>query len=192
MLKSEIRILGFDDGPFDFDTKSVIVVGAISRGGKYTDGILKTDVRVDGTDATEKIARLINKSRHKRQLRVVMFDGITLGGFNIVDLKKLHELTELPIIAINRKIPDLKKVRSALRRFKDYKKRWQMIENAGVIKECRLKNKKKVYYQNVGIDDDEAEDVILLSSTRSDIPEPLRIAHLIATGVIKGESAGRA
>ena len=191
-MKSEVRILGFDDGAFVSRSGALVpVIGVIFRGGKFLDGALKTEVKVDGKDATEKIAKLINSTRHKQQLKVIMFDGITLGGFNIVDIKKLHEKIKLPIIIINRKIPNLKKVEKALRNFKDFKERWRSILNAGEIKECRIKDK-KVYYQSIGLEDKEVMEIINLSSTRSFIPEPLRVAHIIATAVVKGESSGRA
>jgi len=193
MFKPEIRILGFDDSPFKRTDKKVAIIGVVYRGGSFLDVVLKSEVAVDGLDATEKLAKLINKSRHKPQLKVLMFDGITLGGFNIIDIKKLHKQTELPVIIINRKHPDLDSVREALENnFDDFKKRWNMILNAGKIKVCNLKNGKKVYYQAVGMEDEEAEEIIQLSSTHSDIPEPLRVAHLIATALIKGESSGRA
>jgi len=193
MFKPEIRILGFDDSPFKRTDKKVAVMGVIYRGGSFLDVVLKSEVAVDGLDATEKLAKLVNKSRHKPQLKVLMFDGITLGGFNIIDIKKLHKQTELPVIVINRRHPDLDSVQKALENnFKDFKKRWGMILNAGKIKVCNLKNGKKVCYQTVGMEDGEAEEVIQLSSTHSDIPEPLRVAHLIAAAIIKGESSGRA
>lgn len=193
MFKPEIRILGFDDSPFKRTDKKVSVIGVVYRGGNFLDVVLKTEVSVDGLDATDKLIKLLNKSRHKPQLKVLMFDGITLGGFNIVDIKKLYNKTGLPIIVINRKHPDLDSVQEALENnFKDFKKRWSMILNAGKIKFCNLENGKKVYYQNTGMEGEEAEEVIRLSSTHSDIPEPLRVAHLIATAIIKGESSGRA
>lgn len=193
MFKSEIRILGFDDGPFTPRSKeSVPVIGVIFRGGNFLDGVLRTEVTVDGTDATLKIIKLINTTRHKQQLRVVMFDGITVGGFNVVDISQVCEKTGLPVMVINRKHPDIKKVKNALKHFDDFEKRWKMIENAGKIKVCDLGEKKKVYYQAVGLNDEEAEEIIQLSSTRSFIPEPLRVAHLIVTAVVKGESGGRA
>lgn len=192
MLKSEIRILGFDDGAFTAKSKKLVpVIGVIFRGGKFLDGALKTEVKVDGIDATEKITKLINSTRHKQQLKVIMFDGITLAGFNIVDIKKLYEETGLPVIVINRKMPDLKSVRRALKNFKDFKARWKVIQNAGKIKRCRLKDR-NIYYQSVGLSDADTREIIELSSTRSYIPEPLRVAHLIATAVVKGESGGRA
>jgi endonuclease V-like protein UPF0215 family len=193
MLKSEIRILGFDDGAFIPKSRNFVpVIGVIFRGGKFLDGALKTEVTVDGMDATEKIVKLINSSRHKQQLKVIMFDGITLGGFNVVDVKELNKETKLPVIVINRKRPDLKKVKTALKNFDDFEARWRAIENAGEIKECYVKEFKKIYYQNIGIDDAMTREVIKLSCTRSFIPEPLRVAHLIATAVVRGESYGRA
>lgn len=192
MFKTEIRILGFDDSPFDADDKAVAVIGVIYRGGNFLDGILKTEVAVDGLDATDKLIKLINSTRHKQQLKVLMLDGITLGGFNLVDIKELNEKTRLPVIVINRKHPNLKDVQKALKNFKDYKKRWKIVMRAGKIKTCSLRNDKKVYYQAVGLTDDETEEIIQLSCTHSQIPEALRVAHLIATAVVKGESGGRA
>lgn len=193
-IKREIRVLGFDDAAFEHGSagKSVPVVGVIFRGGDFIDGMLRTDITIDGTDATDKLIERINSSRHKQQLRIVMFDGITLGGFNIVDIHELHERTGLPVIVINRKMPNLANVQKALKNFKDYKNRWALIEKAGALKPCSLKGGKKVYYQSVGLSDENAEDMIILSTTRSFIPEPLRVAHLIATAVVKGESSGRA
>ncbi|OYT42483.1 MAG: hypothetical protein B6U78_01120 [Candidatus Aenigmarchaeota archaeon ex4484_224] len=193
MIKKEIRILGIDDGPFSRNQKEVIVVGVVIRGNSWIDGILRTYVKVDGLDATKKIAEMVNKSNHKKQLKVVMLDGITLGGFNLVDIKELHEKIELPIIVINRKMPDLKKVREALEKhFKDFKKRWKIIQNAGEIKKFISIKNKPIFYQVVGMDDEKAKEIINLSIGKSDIPEALRIAHLIATGIVLGESRGRA
>jgi len=193
MLKSEIRILGFDDGAFEAkSSQPVPVIGVIYRGGKILDGALKTEVAVDGTEATEKLVKLINSTRHKQQLKVIMFDGITVAGFNMIDIKEIHEKTNIPVIVINRKMPDLKSVKNALKRFDDFENRWKTVEDAGEIKECYVKDFKKVYFQHIGMDEETAKEVIKLSSTRGFIPEPLRVAHLIATAVVKGESYGRA
>lgn len=186
-IKKEIRIVGIDDGFFNEAEKYVIVVGTIFRGGLYMDGLLSTYVEVDGLDGTEKIANMINSSRHKKQLKVIMLDGITLAGFNMIDIKELYEKTGIPIIVINRKLPNLEKIKKALENFHDYEKRLKIIENAGPIKKFS-----KIYYQSIGIEEEKTKEVISISSTRSYIPEPLRVAHLIATGISKGESKGRA
>jgi endonuclease V-like protein UPF0215 family len=179
MIKKEIRIVGFDDAAFLPKSNQLVpVIGLIYRGGEFPDGALRTDVEVDGTDATEKIINLINSSRHKQQLKVIMFDGITLAGFNVLDIKEIYEKTGLPVIVINRKLPN-------------FEKRWKCIQNAGEIRSCKVKDG-KVYYQVVGLSDEETKAIINLSSTRSYIPEPLRVAHIIATAIVRGESYGHA
>lgn len=193
-MKQEIRILGFDDAAFEFKSagKTVPVIGVIYRGGNFIDGMLRIDVTIDGMDATDKLIERINTTRHRQQLKVIMFDGVTLGGFNIVDVRKLHEETSLPIIIVNRKTPDLDAVKKALKRFDDFEKRWQSIKNAGKIKTYAFKKGKNIYYQSIGLEDEDAEKILSLSSTHGFIPEPLRVAHIIATAVVRGESAGRA
>ncbi|MBI3412836.1 MAG: DUF99 family protein [Candidatus Aenigmarchaeota archaeon] len=190
-LKPEIRIIGWDDAPFDKNDKTVPVFGAIFRGGFWMDGLLSAKVRIDGDDSTKKISSSINKARHKNQLRIIMLDGITFGGFNVVDIEKLHEQTGMGVIAISRKMPEFEKIKKALDNVKDGKKKWILVEKAGIPSEMRI-NGRSIYYQACGINRKDAEDVIKLSSTRALIPEPLRIAHLIASGVVKGESYGRA
>jgi endonuclease V-like protein UPF0215 family len=193
MFKEEIRIIGFDDGSFESKLdSSVPVVGIIYRGGKFLDGMLKTDVTVDGLDSTEKMIKMINSSRHKQQLKIIMIDGLTFGGFNLIDIKKLYKETGLPVIVINRKHPDIKKVIKALRMFKDYNTRLKILKNAGKVKFHTLPNKEKVYYQSSGLSSHEVKEIINLSTTHSFIPEPLRVAHIIATAIVKGESKGRA
>lgn len=193
MLKSEIRIVGFDDGPFSGRRGRVAVIGVIYRGGNFLDGILRTNVKVDGLDSTEKLIDVINESRHKKELKIIMTDGLTLGGFNLIDVKSLHRKTGLPVIVVNRKHPNLKEVRSALKNnFRDFEKRWKIIRNAGKIKETQLRNGTKIFYQNIGISDEDAEDAIAISCSHGQIPEALRVAHLIVTAIVRGESFGRA
>jgi endonuclease V-like protein UPF0215 family len=136
---------------------------------------------------------MIRKSRHYCQIRVVMLDGITYGGFNVVDIERLYRETGIPVIVVMRSLPDFQKIRSALEYFPDGKERWIIIERAGKIEEIAgEKERGPVYIQKKGIGLVSVEKIIRLTSIRSNIPEPLRIAHLIATGIILGESRGKA
>jgi endonuclease V-like protein UPF0215 family len=190
-IKKEIRILAWDDGPFEFKSKGKdILVGVIFRGGQFLDGMLKTEVDIDGTDATEKIIEKILKTKHK-DIRVIMLDGITVAGFNTVDIKEIYKKTNLPVIVVNRKKPDLEKFISSLKRMPKSNKRLKAVENAGPIFWAKVKNK-RICFQCYGISKDNASKIIKETSTMSLIPEPLRVAHLIATGFILGESVGRA
>ncbi len=182
-IKPEIRILGVDDGKFNPHTKgNVIVVGVLLRGGGSLDGTMHTFIAIDGMDATEKIAEMINGSRHHRQMRVVMLNGITFGGFNIVDIKRLNSLTNLPIIAITPNKPDLQSIHGALEHVSQTEERWRMVMEAGEINEIICKGA-KLYIGLAGIDLADALRIVELTSTRGCFPEPLRVAHLVASGI---------
>jgi hypothetical protein len=45
--------------------------------------------------------------------------------------------------------------------------------------------------QLAGLTKDKAEEFIKLTTKNADIPEPLRIAHIIASGIVRGESYGK-
>jgi len=191
IIKKEIRILAWDDGPFEFKSKGKdILIGTIYRGGQFLDGMLKTEVDIDGEDATEKIIEKTLKTRHK-DLRVMMLDGITFAGFNTVDIKEIYEKTHLPVIVINRKKPNLEKFIETLKLMPHAEKRLEAVKNAGPIYWVSIKNK-RICFQCYGIKESDAEEIIKTTSTMSLIPEPLRAAHLIANGFVLGESVGRA
>lgn len=182
-IKSEIRVLGLDDGKFVPHTKGdAIVVGAVFRGGYWLDGVMHTRIAIDGFDATEKIASMINGSPHCKQLRLVMLSGTTFAGFNVVDIKKLNLTTNLPVIALTRDKPDLDAIHKAIYNLPKCEERWKMILEAGEIHELCCRGK-KIYMELAGISLADAEEIVKLTSTRSSFPEPLRAAHLIASGI---------
>jgi endonuclease V-like protein UPF0215 family len=125
---------------------------------------------------------MIKASRHYRQLRVIMLNGITFGGFNIVDIKKLNSLTNLPIMALTNAKPDLQSIHDALKHVSEAEERWRMVLEAGEINEIICKGA-KLYMGLAGIDLADALRVVELTATRGCLPEPLRIAHLVASGI---------
>ena len=185
VIKPEIRILGVDDGAFIPRMKSlVLVVGVVFRGGYWLDGIMHTRIKIDGFDATSKIASMIINSPHWKQLRVIMLNGITFAGFNVVDIKKLYSKTKLPVIAVTREKPDFAEIRKALTHLPKSEQRWKAILDADAFFEVSTRSKsEKIYVQVCGILEEDARKILKLTSTRSNIPEALRVAHLIASGV---------
>ncbi len=188
-VKPEIRVLGVDDGVFVPHSKGVAtVVGVVYRGGYWLDGVMRTEVEIDGMDATEKIMSMITTSPHYDQLRVVMLNGVTFAGFNMVDIKKLFERVRLPVITVTREKPDLDDIRRALRNLPEYENRLEAMENAGKLIEVHTRDAEQaVYVQIVGISEKDAEKILKSTSTRSNIPEALRVAHIIASGLTRSK-----
>ncbi len=197
-MKKEIRILGIDDAPFNRESDgSVLVVGVVLRGSSYMDVVLSSSVEVDGIDATQKIIKLVNDSRTKDQLRCIMLDGIALAGFNVVNINALHKATGLPVVVFIKSMPDLAAIRKALANLDDGEDRMKLIGAAGKIHECEIENKAvgregKIYFQIAGTDAETACEILKLTCQHGLVPEPLRVAHIIAQGITFGESKGRA
>ena len=185
MIKPEIRVLGIDDGAFIPHVKGQVpVIGVVFRGGYWLDGVMHTEIAVDGFDATEKISAMVTSSPHYKQVRVIMLSGITFAGFNVVDVESLYGTTRLPVITVTREKPDLAEVRKALQNLPRSEERWEAILKAGEPGEVSTRNAEaKVYVQTVGISKEDAQKILRLTSTRSNIPEALRVAHLIASGI---------
>jgi len=190
-MKKEIRILGIDDAPFIFSDKYTTIIGIVMRGGSYLECVLSSKVTIDGTDSTSICQNMIQRSKHRDQLRAVMLDGIALGGFNIIDIRALHQELEIPIITVTRDEPDFDKIKLALRKkFFDWRERWELIQEEKMHELPTKYN--PIYIQCVGISLQAAKDIIKLSTIRGVLPEPIRVAHLIASGVTRGESHGKA
>jgi len=190
-MKKEIRLLGIDDSPFTFNEKYTRIFGVVMRGGNYLECVLSSQISVDGDDSTSIVRDMIENTRHKMQIKAILLDGIALGGFNVIDIEKIYKDTKIPIITITRDKPDFDKIKTALKKnFQDWKKRWNLV-NKGKLHEVKTSHN-PIYIKFMGLSIDEAKEIIKLSTIRGVVPEPIRVAHLIASGVTRGESYGKA
>ena len=182
------HVVGFDDAPFDRHHRGdVLVVGAVFAGGRL-DGVLSCKVRRDGANATRAIGECVRFSRFYPQLHAVLLQGIAFAGFNVVDLHALHETLRMPVLVVSRKKPNLTAISSALLdHVRGGARKWKLIQQAGPMEGmCGL------YVQRAGISAADARTLLDRAIVHSAMPEPLRAAHLIAGGVTRGHSGGRA
>jgi endonuclease V-like protein UPF0215 family len=171
--------IGLDDGPFLPEHRGdVDLVGAVCSGARL-DGVLRTRVRRDGANATARIAALIEASPYSGHIRLVLLQGIAVAGFNVVDIHGLSERLALPVVAVSRRRPDLGAILRALtRKVPGGRTKWRLIERAGEPREAA-----GVWLQCAGIGLAEATAAVARLAVNGRIPEPLRLAHLIASGI---------
>ncbi len=188
MVRRFESVIGFDDSPFPRYYKGDIrVIGTVYTGLRL-DGIISGHIRKDGANATDNLALLIRGSKFASQIKLVMLQGIALGGFNVVDIHRLLDILGIPVLVVTRKAPDLKSIKAALLGgVAGGARKWKLIERAGEIEPVA-----GVFVQRAGLTLREAAQVIERFAVGGRIPEPLRVAHLIAGGVSQGQSRGRA
>ncbi|MHA1796880.1 MAG: endonuclease dU [Candidatus Helarchaeota archaeon] len=176
-------MLGIDDGPFKPRSKETAkIIGVVYRGNDLLEGVIQDDISVDGSDATKKIITLVKQSKFYEALKVIMLYGITVAGFNVIDPKKLFEELKLPIITIIEKMPDLDSIREALSYLEDGEEKWKIIKNNSNFIEFSFHNyAHPIYFTVVGMSEDDTRQIIKFSIKTGRIPEPIRVAHIIAS-----------
>lgn len=182
-----VRAVGFDDGP----PTQTVTVG--SRGFKASlVGVWFTGLRVvqvcfdavqvDGLDITDVIIRLLSGKRTD----VIFLSGVSFAGFNIVDAKRIFRTVHVPVIIVSRDKPDNSSVKRALRKhFEDWRIRWNYVRAVGKIHSFAPKAAEpSLYFEAVGISGVKAKSLIHSYCATSRVPEPIRVAGILAKGLV--------
>ena len=138
-------------------------------------------IQVDGRDANNVLASLLSPLT----FHVILLSGISFGGFNLVDISQLARRMRLPVIAIIGEKPDNASVRKALRaHFGDWKERWDIVRATGELHSTKpLPDEPKLYFEVRGATPEFAKRVITSTAAISRLPEPIRVARILARGL---------
>ena len=182
------NVVGFDDAPFSPSHRGdVRLIGAVFCRTRL-DGVLCSKVRRDGANATQRLIEMVRNSQFDQHIRAVLLQGIAVAGFNVIDVHTLCSSLDRPVLVVARRRPDLVTIHDTLlTRVKGGERKWKLIERAGKPEPLR-----DVFIQRVGMSLQQAEKLLEITTLHGKIPEPLRVAHLIAGGVTVGVSRGRA
>src|SRR5207245_10982400 len=155
------------------------------------EGVVTTLAEGDAHDGAERITAMVRGSRYRAGLAAILIDGTAVGGFNVVDIEAVHAAVDRPVITVTRKRPNLGSIETALRRrFDDWQERLAIIRRHEI--EPIRTGHGTVWVTYVGAKPTEVQEPLSLTTVRGVLPEPLRVAHLIAAGIVRGESRGRA
>ena len=177
------RLLGVEDGSFEAFTESsssTYLCGVVMDSGVIRD-VRLAEISVDGLDATERLLEIMDGL----DVDAVILGGITFAGFNIVDPFKVFDETDVPIIVYSGQKPDNESMYQALKKhFGDWEARWDIVERLGDVYETiSLQGEPRIYFEVVGCTPSWAEEVLKSAALISRIPEPVRVAGIIAKGL---------
>jgi len=186
MARLPSNVIGFDDAPSPGRTRVPLVGAVFAR--TRLDGVLIDQVRRDGRDSTTRVVAMVSESRFRGHVRAVLLQGIAVAGFNVVDIQAVHCALGIPVVVVSRRRPNLAAVRQALlERVKGGARKWALVQRAGSPEPVA-----GVYVQRAGIDAERTARLLGELIVHGSLPEPIRVAHLIAGAVGTGESRGRA
>lgn len=183
-----MNLIGFDDGPFAKSHRGDVPLVGILCAGTRVDGVLVGHVRRDGANAARSMAAMVKGSQFSAQLHAILLQGVAVGGFNVVDVHALHAELGAPVLVVVRRAPDLAEIRrTLLRNVPGGARKWRLIERLGAPEPLE-----GVFVQRVGLSLDYARRLLVSSRLHGSLPEPLRVAHLVAGALVTGKSRGRA
>jgi len=181
------HVLGVDDAPFDKQQgRAVPVVAVLMEGNDVVEGVALGAFPVDGGNATEYLAEWLGGLRWHAAVQAVVLGGITLAGLGLVDLEALARALGVPVMAVTRREPGKTRLGEAL-------------AAAGLADRLPIVDRSPpavrvapgLYVALAGADWPDAAALLQSTLRKSRMPEPLRIAHLIASALELGQSRGR-
>lgn len=209
-----MNVIGFDDGPFPREHRGDVLLVGVVCSGTRVDGVISGRIRRDGANATRSMIDIVRASQFGTHVQAIMLQGIAVGGFNVVDVHGLSAALRVPVLVVTRRRPDMAGVRLAL--FSDSPtfrprvagavRKWRLIEEAGAMEQLGASARAlrravptgirtpepRLWIQRVGLSLPAARALVADTTLHGNIPEPLRLAHLIAGGITTGTSRGRA
>jgi len=181
------HVLGVDEGPFvKGQAEPVPLVAALCEGGDLVEGLAQNTFTVDGDGATEFLARWLGGLRLRDSVQALALGGITLAGLGLVDVRALSDALRVPVLVVTRRPPDNVRLKDALTAA-GLLERFPIAERSPAA----LPTADGLWLAQAGASHAEALALLQASRGKSKLPEALRIAHLAATALVRGESHGR-
>jgi endonuclease V-like protein UPF0215 family len=177
----DLRILGVDDGPFVRGVDKVCpIVGVLMRLDGKIENIAADSLSIDGGDVTGKISGLMDMLKIRPS--VVMSEGITFAGFNILDPEEFYGRTGVPFLSVRKGKPDITAMIMAIRKY----------ERDAFIKESTLRKINpdsmnlggaEITANYAGMTHEDARKLLLRTLGDGILPEPVRLAHIVASTI---------
>jgi len=191
--------MAFDDAPHlksdltHFNQNSnenpkISLIGVVCRGNQLLH-VSNGMIQVDGIDSTQEILRMYRINPYINEIRLFMIDSPTLGGFNLPNPFEIYEKTKIPIILLPDKKP--KSVMSEIysKVFPEREEQIKILKSLPKLESLIVsinqdpKISREIFFHAIGITKNEIIDLLNHLSEFSAIPEPLRLAHIIASSL---------
>ncbi|HKN06724.1 MAG TPA: DUF99 family protein [Thermoplasmata archaeon] len=179
--KAHPRVVGVDDGAFDRYERTAPIAAVSLSLPEHVEAVRTAQVRVDGTDGTRRVVALVRSLGSLDGVRAVLLDGAVVGGFNVLDMDALHRELRLPIVAVTRRPPEFAQIHAALKKWfpRTAPARWSLLRAHRLFPVPT--GGRPILAAAVGCSRADAAHLVRRSTVHGYWPEPLRLAHLIAS-----------
>ena len=187
--KKGFRTLGVSESFVKGVSEKSILAGVVMRADMMTDGFTFSRATVGGLDATDKILEMY-KSLNRDDINLLMLNGCVISWYNVIDLHRVSDETGLPLICVT-----YNESAGLERYFKEYFPddwmiRVELYRRNRERTAITLSTGHTIYIRFIGMSIEEAKGVLNKFTSHGSVPEPLRVARLLARALIKDLSLG--
>ncbi|MHB1492851.1 MAG: endonuclease dU [Thermoplasmataceae archaeon] len=191
-MKQHSRVIGISSSGFnrDHDERAVLVFTLV-RCPNILESIEYSSVAVDGDDLAERIIEVM-KNYSELNIAMTLTGGIAAAGLNLYSPSAVFQGTTVPAVSISRKIPSTYAMAKAIETM-SRKKGMDPSNKLQILHELEIKKvtvKDVAYFTaSAGIAEKEIEYLLSSCLIVGLVPEPLRIARIIASGIFRGRDS---
>jgi len=185
--KKGIRVLGIAES-FRRELEKSVLAGIVMRSDFIIDGVSFTRITVGGMDATEGIMRLVESLR-RDDINLMMLNGCVISWFNIVDIQTVYERLQIPLICVT--YEESEGLEEHIAKHFEASERDVRIEaykRLGDRVPVKLSDHFEVLIRFLGVEEAEAEMVLKKFTAHGRVPEPLRVARIVARALLRTEN----
>jgi len=174
--KKGLRALGISES-YAGRTRSTLA-GVVMRKDLRIDGFCSGHVTVGGMDSTETILAMI-RGLDRRDINIVLLSGCVIAWFNVIDVQRIADESGIPVICVTYEESDglLDDLRY---HFPGDDERLQAYTRLGERMPLDLGDNRTIYLRVAGIGYSDAARFCRDFTFEGKIPEPLRVARLLA------------
>lgn len=169
---------------FRVDAKKSIMCGVVMRQDFIIDGFIFGNATIKGDDATETILQMF-KELDRPDVNYLLISGLILSMYNIVDIKKIHKILNVPVIGLTYR--DSTGIKDSIKHYfpKNFEFKIENYSNLGKREKITLSKNSEAFVRFEGCKLHDVQFLLKKLTLSGSIPEPIKVAKLLANSLLK-------
>jgi len=181
--KKGLRGLAIAESFRQNSTRSILS-GLIMRRDFVIDGFVFGSATLEGNDATDQILHMYEELS-RFDISYLILSGLIISMYNIVDVKKLHDSLQIPIIGITYNESD--GIEDAIKHHfpKSFESKINEYKKLGKRERITLHTSYDLFVRYEGCTIYEVKQLLNELTLQGSVPEPLRVSQLLANSLLR-------
>ena len=181
--KNGIRGLSISES-FTKQDKYSVLAGIVMSSEFQIDGFVFGRATIRGDDITEQIITMYKKLK-RDDISYVLLPGTILSIYNIVDIDKIYEQLQIPIIAVNSQ--DSSGLHDTIKHHfpENFNTKLEQYDKLGTRQTIQLRTQNMLFLRMRGCTSEHCKILLDKITLQGTTPEPLRVSQILAKTLFK-------